>query len=482
MVAVSPARGRGILWPALAAGVVVLASFAAAAQPTLTLTRVPGTDAVELVGDIPVTGPFAVRHRVPVETRAAILHVWPRAIQPDCSADPPPHDAPQTHVIEMDLRGEGEHRWANGTVPHLQVDREFCFGVQSIEGIALPPAAGFGLLEAGVATVSVDEPDIWARQLSARIIQAACTAATADGARISCDAERWQGELRRRLVTGLLGSMLPLARASRATSERAVAQAGKALGTLRERARRLPAAELPVPVDDVLRMNPAALRQTRDALVSAGGSTPWASWLSDYIAVVERIDFEIGRRSTQEQAVSEAESALVARLQDDVADFLTRDAYAERRSPAARGSARTGDADNFATPVYGVAVGVPLHGGDPWLFTYAGVHIFIEPVERSIPFDQMVGGTVAQRLSVFVGALTSDPGGVRNARVSPGLGGAYPGLGIGWRVTQHLAVDVIAFVYTATDDDPLNDRQTLGATVAGGLTAELDIVQWLTPD
>ena len=81
-----------------------------------------------------------------------------------------------------------------------------------------------------------------------------------------------------------------------------------------------------------------------------------------------------------------------------------------------------------------------------------------------------------------MGALTSAPGSVRGARVTPGLGSAYPGIGLGWRVTQHLAVDAIAFVYTATSADPLNDRQTLGATVAAGLTAELDIVKWLTPN
>ena len=145
-------------------------------------------------------------------------------------------------------------------------------------------------------------------------------------------------------------------------------------------------------------------------------------------------------------------------------------------------AARTRDADNYVAPVYGVAFGVPSHGGDAWLVTYAGVHVFAEPVERSVGFDELVGETVWQRLSLFVGAMTSDAGAVNGARVTPALGAAYPGLGLGWRATQYIALSGMMFLYSAESADPLSDRSTLGATFAVGLAAELDIIKWLTPD
>lgn len=481
-----PARlSRHILRAALAAALV--APLGAAAEvPTVTMTRVPGEAAVELVGDIPVTGSFVVRHRLTRAARAATLTVWPAAIRP-CEGDPPPHFSRQTHVIEMAMREEGGARWASATVPHLQVGRRFCFRVQTSEGLALPADDAVGLVAARFASIAT-APERWADSIADEALRRGCQAAQAAGAAgevVDCAPDTWRAALARRILRRLVASPMVADRARLETIRSQRAANTKVMGGLLadlDRLTPLPTATGLLDAGAARAMNAEQARARREALGEDAAAQAWRSWLKRYAEC--SADGEDLTRMTAdlEGAISASAAKLQAEIEEAVRAFLTDEAHAQRHSLPAWGRARTPDAGNYVSPIVGVALGVPYHGGDVWLVTYTGIHVFAEPVERSIAFDELVGGTGWQRFSLFLGALTSDAGPVTGARVSPALGGSYPGVGIGWRASQYVALDGMVFLYRVDSADPLSDRSTLGPTFTVGLTAELDIIKWLTPN
>lgn len=154
---------------------------------------------------------------------------------------------------------------------------------------------------------------------------------------------------------------------------------------------------------------------------------------------------------------------------------------------------RTPPAGSFASPDLGAFVAAPLlipHGsgnpamqGDPWVLPYAGLNLYLEPVERDVPLDQLVERRRSffsrQRWSATLGFVFKAEPSIRDRRVQAPILSAYPVVGIGYRVTSYLRVTGGAVGYMLMDANPASNRSSPAVAPFIGASIDTDLVSML---
>jgi hypothetical protein len=155
------------------------------------------------------------------------------------------------------------------------------------------------------------------------------------------------------------------------------------------------------------------------------------------------------------------------------------------RARTGRGISTTDANKNYASPDFGVMVGLPSGGlaHDVWFLPYAGLNIYFTPVDRAITPGELTGTTaqkVAQRLSVMVGTtLWAPPLSGRTVNRPIGIGN-FPVLGLGCRLSQFMHLTGALVFYDLTDKNPASAGHKLYVAPSLGGGVDADIVQLLT--
>ena len=134
------------------------------------------------------------------------------------------------------------------------------------------------------------------------------------------------------------------------------------------------------------------------------------------------------------------------------------------------------------SPDVGVLVAFPLRdarmldGWRPWLVPYAGVNIYAERIDRVVPFDQLVGSRLRQRLSLTVGALLSRPE-INGATITLPFHntGIVPVAAPGVRLTSFTRASLGGLVFQYRDANPASAQQHTAAAVWLGVSIDADV-------
>lgn len=205
-----------------------------------------------------------------------------------------------------------------------------------------------------------------------------------------------------------------------------------------------------------------------------------------------RADVEAAR-AARDQAFQQIRGALAQSLQAPsvVSALRTLRASQGRSDPKLL---RTPSAGSFASPDLGVFLAAPvlfprgssspgLAGGEPWVLPYVGLNLYLEPVEREVPLDQLVESKhrlfSRQRWSGTLGFVFKTEPNIRGRRVQAPILGAYPVIGVGYRVTSYLRVTGGAVGYWLLDSNPVSQRQSPVAAPFIGASIDTDLVSLL---
>ena len=205
-----------------------------------------------------------------------------------------------------------------------------------------------------------------------------------------------------------------------------------------------------------------------------------------------RVEVE-SARTARDQAFQSIRAALAQSLQTPsvVAALRTLRSSQGRSDPKLL---RTPSAGSFASPDLGVFVAAPLvfprgashpslAGEEPWVLPYAGLNLYLEPVEREVPLDQLVETRRSlfsrQRWSGTLGFVFKTDPTIRGRRVQAPILSAYPVLGVGYLVTSYLRITGGVVGYWLLDANPASQRQSPAVAPFVGASIDTDLVSLL---
>lgn len=137
---------------------------------------------------------------------------------------------------------------------------------------------------------------------------------------------------------------------------------------------------------------------------------------------------------------------------------------------------------NYASVDVGVLVSGPRWGADPWLLPYVGFNLYSVPVDRAVPFRDMVGPGLTrlrQRLSLTIGFTLANPD-VTNRTLDGFFLGKFPVVALGWRTSQYTRVSGGAVFYRYDSANPASSDTHLGASAFVGASLDIDLIHLLT--
>jgi hypothetical protein len=190
-------------------------------------------------------------------------------------------------------------------------------------------------------------------------------------------------------------------------------------------------------------------------------------------------DFRTKQQATR-AAGEEIADAVKTRMQAPEVRALMTSSLAIHISQNTKAPPQTEAGASYVSPDIGVMVALPIYRTNdwaPWLVPYAGVNIYFAPVDRAVPFDQLVGNQALQRFSVTLGALLHRPD-VNGTSISMAFtdSGVIPMLAGGWRMTSFTRISAGAFLFDYRDANPaIGDLRHGGAFWIG---ASIDADVW----
>ena len=214
-------------------------------------------------------------------------------------------------------------------------------------------------------------------------------------------------------------------------------------------------------------------------------------WL-DAIDVLERADLAYsaagaalkGAFDTVEGARQAFTTGIKNRLlAADVRALVTSVNAFQVGTPALRSSG-TESAVSPVSPDLGVMIAFPL-GFDraddhdattPWVVPYGGVNIYLEGVDRTIAFDELVRPW-RQRLSLTVGALLARPkvNGVAISTPFRDSGAVVPMVALGYRLTSFTRASAGGFLFEYQDANPASVAKHRAGALWIGLSIDADL-------
>ncbi len=204
-----------------------------------------------------------------------------------------------------------------------------------------------------------------------------------------------------------------------------------------------------------------------------------------------RKDVETARAS-RDQAFQGLREALARSLQTQQVVSAFRSLRASRGHTDPK-MLRTPPAGSFASPDVGAFLAAPVLfrrgsadpgiAGDPWVLPYAGLNLYLEPVERDVPLDQLVETKKRwfsrQRWSGTLGFVFKAEPSISDRRVKAPILSAYPVVGVGYRVTPYLRITGGAVGYMLLDSNPGSKRASPSVAPFVGASIDTDLVSML---
>lgn len=472
--------------------VLLLIPSAAGAANLPTIWLVPISDTRgRISGRIPASGKFMLKYRFGDRApKNPILEVWPWLLKRSCTL--PRGEAPQSYALPLEVMEVDKVFIGQAELPHLQVDRKFCFLVRWTELLEVPETAIEGTVDEYVdrlegANLGQKMFEQWAGKLieDAKDLE-------------SCNDECVGGEIRvlaGHLEDATVRNDLPRLQAQVEGKERRLerlrGQIETVTATIKEHLKNLPEGvadlvDLEAPGETKQRIA-KALESPDFRLTTNGKQTE---------KLHENLVKLVNLRNKQEMIVAELKKNL-ANAEDAEDDFrgtlkrvatkyLNRTVKKEEKRVQGRASATTRDSANYVSPEVGIALGVPFirvsESCCAWkaaLLPYVAINIYFAPQERSLAFSEMVGTfwqEVAQRLSLTVGVTLTRAGDVDGVRLAPVVVDRYPVIGAGVRVLPFGRLSLLAFFYQAEQTHPLSERSVLYAAPAVSASFDTDVL------
>jgi hypothetical protein len=152
---------------------------------------------------------------------------------------------------------------------------------------------------------------------------------------------------------------------------------------------------------------------------------------------------------------------------------------------ALRAEKETPDAYNFASPDFGIAVGVTSGGSGPnaMVLPYVVLNLYAAAVDRTIPVSEITGTgwqRFSQFFSVSFGLTLAPPSVPGRTVVNPLSIASYPVLAGGVRVSQYMRVTGGAVFYSLADPNPAVTQIHLRGAPFLGFSLDADVVSLLT--
>jgi hypothetical protein len=490
-----PAPADNVPTPFLVATTIAMFAILASpaqASPFIIAYDSDHPDQLTTYGSIAVTGDVEVRFEAPHQTERAVLHVWPKVIA-HCQVDDPPQNGSQVYEVPMSVQTNDGSTTGTATIPHLQTSVEFCFRVRWHHRRATDEAVVRRAVEDQIAHHDPGHEPMGLgelRTMAGAIVNAVCeghaqrgdTCLPLDPVEIS--------QLAFRLQSAYEGTGIAEARANAAELERLNEQAAQTMTALVDESGRL----RPMRLNRTTIMNRewfgsittvASATEALEAIPSRPVFRGWRDLLERRKDAIQNRDQIVENWNLAEASLNTLETeTLPNSLCVTAATYLTgRIAYSSQASATA--SATTGNVANYVSADIGIALGLPLIGGqeNPWVLVYGGLNIYLAPVERQIPLGDLVGsrGDIFRQIFsitiAYAGTLASTD--LENANVDSYLGSGLPGIGVGFRVAHFARVSLLGFFFRARSVSPLSDEERFGVALTIGVSGDLDFVALL---